>query len=145
MLLAALNDTPYDIVYLLHIISVILGTGAAFVVPVIAVKMRGAGQDSKPLDEAAASLMAPSLLAAGVFGGALVGMSDDFYDFGQTWLAIGGVVWLVAVAAAAFAFPPSWSPLPDMSDKKPMWSGILHLSLAVQLLLMTFKWGSPFA
>ena len=28
-----------------------------------------------------------------------------------------------------------------MSDKKAMWSGMLHLSLAVMLLLMTFKWG----
>lgn len=145
MILAAVNDTPYDIVYLLHIISVILGTGAAFFVPIVAVRMRKAGQDSRVLDEAAASVLAPSLLAAGVFGGALVGMSDDVYDFGQTWLAIGGVVWLVAVAAAAIAFRPSWSPLPEMPDKQAMFSGILHLSLAVMLVLMTFKWGSPLA
>jgi uncharacterized membrane protein len=141
MLLAAINDTPYDIVYLLHIIAVIVGTGAAFVVPVIAVRVRAAGQDTKAMDEAAASVMAPALLAAGVFGGALVGMSDDVYDFSQTWLALGGLVWLIAVGAAALAFPPSWSPLPDMSDKKAMWSGMLHLSLAAMLLLMTFKWG----
>lgn len=145
MILAELYDTPYDIVYLLHIISVILGTGAAFVVPIIAVRMRQAGQETTALDEATAAVLAPSLLAAGVFGGALVGMSSDFYDFGQTWLAIGGLVWLIGVAAAALAFPPTWSPLPDMSDKKAMWSGILHLSLAVMLLLMTFKWGSPIA
>lgn len=143
MIFAAVNDTPYDIVYLLHIITVIVGTGAAFVLPIIAVRMRKAGQDSATLDEAAAALMAPALLAAGVFGAALVGMSDKFYDFGQTWLGIGGAVWLVAVLAAAFAYPPSWSPLPDMRDKKAMFGGILHLSLAVMLLLMTFKWGSP--
>ena len=94
MLIAAINDTPYDIVYLLHIISVILGTGAAFVVPFVAGRARRAGADITAFDDAIASILAPSLLATGVFGGALVGMSDDVYDFSQTWLAIAGPVWL---------------------------------------------------
>ena len=113
MLIAAINDTPYDIVYLLHIISVILGTGAAFVVPFVAGRARRAGADITAFDDAIASILAPSLLATGVFGGALVGMSDDVYDFSQTWLAIAGPVWLVATAAAALAYPPTWSPLPQ--------------------------------
>lgn len=141
MLIAAINDTPYDIVYLLHIISVILGTGAAFVVPFVAGRARRAGADITAFDDAIASILAPSLLATGVFGGALVGMSDDVYDFSQTWLAIAGPVWLIATAAAALAFPPAWSPLPDMSDRKPMLTGVMHLCLAVMLVVMTFKWG----
>lgn len=145
MTLAALYDTPYDIVYLLHIVSVIIGTGAAFALPVLAVKARNAGADARFVDEAVGTLMAPALLAAGVFGGALVGMSDDFYDFGQGWLAIGGLVWIVGVGAATLAYPPSFVSVPDMADKRPMLTGILHLSLAVMLVLMTFKWGSPLA
>lgn len=141
MTFAAIGDTPYDIVYLLHIISVIIGTGAAFVVPILVVQMRKAGHDPAPVEQASASVMAPALLAAGVFGGALVGFSDDVYDFSQTWLAIAGPVWILGVVAAAAAYPPSWSPLPDWSDKSAMWSGILHLSLTVMLIVMTFKWG----
>ena len=144
MILAELNDGPYNVVYLLHIISVILGTGAAFVLPVLTVRARAAGVNPRFVDEAIGLVLAPSLLIAGVFGGALVGMSSDAYDFGQAWLAIGGLVWIVAVAAAALAYPPSFVSLPDMSDKKPMLTGILHLSLAVMLVLMTWKWGSPF-
>lgn len=141
MLLAAIDDTPYNIVYLLHLISVILGTGAAFALPVLTVKARQAGAPDDFVGDAMGTIMAPSLLAAGVFGGALVGMSDDVYDFSQTWLAIAGAVWLVSVVAAALAYPPSFVNLPDMSDKKPMLTGLLHLSLAVMLLLMTWKWG----
>ena len=68
-------------------------------------------------------------------------MSDDVYDFAQTWLAIAGPVWLIATACAALAYPPAWSPLPDMSDRKPMLTGVMHLCLAVMLVVMTFKWG----
>lgn len=144
MILAAINDGPYDLVYLLHIISVIIGTGAAFLLPMAATRSAKAGQHTGAIDEITNAVLAPSLLLAGVFGGALVGMSDDFYDFGQGWLAFGGIVWLVGLAAAAFAYPPSYLKLPDVSDKKAMLSGILHLSLAVMLVLMTWKPGSPF-
>ena len=55
-------------------------------------------------------------------------------------IAIAGPVWIVGTGAAALAFPPSWSPLPDWSDRKPMLNGVLHLSLTVMLVVMTFKW-----
>lgn len=141
MLIAALGDTPYNIVYLLHIVSVIVGTGAAFALPALSATTRRAGGDTDAIDEALGTLMAPSLLAAGVFGGALVGLSDNVYDFSQAWLSIAGLVWLIAVAAAALAYPPSFVNLPDMSERKPMLTGVLHLSLAVMLVVMTWKWG----
>ncbi len=45
------------------------------------------------------------------------------------------------MVAAALAYPPSFVNLPDMSARKPVLSGILHLSLAVMLVLMTWKFG----
>ncbi len=141
MLLAAVGDDPYNIVYFFHIVSIIVGTGAAFVVPVIAARVRSVGGTADVVETAGATLMAPGLLVGGIFGGALVGLSDGRFDFGQTWLALGGLIWIVAVVAAALAYPPSFVNLPDMSDRKPMLSGILHLSLAVMLVLMTWKFG----
>ncbi len=143
MTLAALYDGPYNVVYLLHIISVIIGTGAAFVLPLLATRMRAAGTSTTEVDAVSAMVLTPALLAAGVFGGALVGMSDDFYDFGQTWLAIAGVIWLVTVAAAALAHPPSYLPVPDLAQHKAMVTGVMHLSLAIMLVLMVWKFGSP--
>lgn len=141
MVFAGVGDGAYNVVYLLHIIAVVLGTGAAFLAPVLAVKARQEHAPSDWADRALGNVMAPSLLAAGVFGGALVGFSDDVYDFGQAWLSIGGLIWIIATAAAALAYPPTFVGLPDMRDRKPMLNGILHLSLAVMLVLMTWKFG----
>ena len=40
MITAAINDNSYNIVLLLHLISIILGTGAVFVTPVLIAKER---------------------------------------------------------------------------------------------------------
>ena len=142
-MIAAVWDTPYNLVYVVHMLSVIVGTGMAVLAPVMAVRARReAGRPVQEfVDDVAAAVVFPSFLVAGMAGGALVGLSDDFYDFGQTWLAIGGVVWIIAVAAAALAYPPSYVPVPDMVQHRSMLTGVLHLSLAVMLILMTWKWG----
>ncbi len=144
MVLAAYDDGAFSVVYLLHIVAVIMGAGAAFMAPLLAANATKTGQPNESVDSALAAVMAPSLLLAGIFGGALVGMSDPVFDFGQTWLGIAGVSWLVMVAAAALAYPPSYVNLPDLSDKKAMLSGVMHLSLAVMLIIMTWKPGAPF-
>jgi len=143
-MLAAVGDTPYNIVYLVHIVSVILGAGMAFIAPIMAVRARrSSGQAVQQLvNEAAATLMLPMFLVAGVAGGALVGMSEDFYDFGQTWLAIAGVLWIVILGLTAAIYPPTWLRLFNIGeDRKAMLGGILHLSLAVMLVVMTWKYG----
>lgn len=142
MVIAAVNDNGYNIVLLLHLLSVIVGTGAAFLAPAILSREQ---KESKLSPSSTSSLLAtvmsPALLLGGVFGGALVGLSDDVYDFGQTWLAIGGGLWLLAVASAALAFPPSFITLPDVTGKRALLSATLHISLAIMLVLMVWKPG----
>lgn len=143
-MLAAIWDTPYNIVYLVHIVSVILGVGMAFIGPVMAVRARrSAGHALQDLvNETAAAIMFPMFLIAGVAGGAMVGMSQDVYDFGQTWLAIAGALWLVILGLTAVIHPPAWLRLFNIGeDRKAMLGGILHLSLAVMLVVMTWKFG----
>ena len=142
MTLAASGDTPYNIVLLFHLASVILGVGAAFLLPMGASRARKSGDDTALFDAIMASVLAPALLAAGVFGGALVGFSDDVFDFSQTWLAIAGPLWIVATAAAAFIAPPSYLRLPTLaSERVPMVNGILHLSLSAMLVVMVWQPG----
>ena len=145
-MLAAVWDTPYNIVYLVHIVSVIIGTGLAFTVPILAVQARRDG--GKPMQElvdaTASKLMFPAFMVAGIAGGAMVGMSSDFYDFGQTWLAIGGALWIIVLVLIAAIYPPSYLQVFNVpEDRKRMLGGILHLSLAVMLVTMTWKWGAP--
>ncbi len=146
-MLAAVGDLPYNIVHLVHLFTVIVGTGLAFAAPVIAVRARrgGGGKMMQELvDETASALIFPMLLIAGTAGGALVGMSDDFWDFGQTWLAIGGAVWMLILGLVLAVYPPRWFTLLNLAeDRKRMLSGILHLALAIMLILMTWKFGSP--
>ena len=117
-------------------------TGAAFLAPALLSRaQRDSKLSSNSTSALIATVMSPSLLLGGVFGGALVGLSDDVYDFGQTWLAIGGGLWLLAVASAALAFPPSFISLPDVTGKRALLSATLHISLAVMLVLMVWKPG----
>lgn len=145
-MIAAIWDTPYNIVYLVHIVSVILGSGMAFLAPVMAIRARRASGHAlqEIVNEAAAQIIFPSFLVAGMAGGALVGMSDDFYDFQQTWLAIAGAVWMLILGLAVAIYPPSWLRLFNIADdRKAMLGGLLHTSIAVMLILMTWKFGSP--
>lgn len=143
-MLAAIWDTPYNIVYVIHLLSVILGVGMAFLAPVLAVRARrdGGRGVQEFVDSAASAVIFPSLLVAGIAGGTLVGMSSDVYDFQQSWLSIGGTVWLIALALALAAYPPTWMRLLNLSDeRRRMMGGMLHLTLAVMLVLMTWKFG----
>jgi len=143
-MIAAIWDTPYNILYLVHIFSVILGVGMAFIAPMMAVRARrSSGQAlAEIVNETAAKVMFPMFLVAGIAGGAMVGLSDDVYDFQQSWLSIGGAIWILILVLTAAVYPPSWLRLFNIADdRKQMLGGILHLSLAVMLVLMTWKFG----
>ena len=144
-MLAAVGDTPYNIIRLVHLASVIIGTGLVFTAPIIAVQARrDAGKPTQDLvDEAAAKLIFPSMLVAGIAGGALVGLSDDFWDFGQAWLSIGGAVWMVVLVLVLAVYPPTYLRVFNVTEeRKRMLGGMLHLSLAVMLVLMVWKFGA---
>jgi len=147
-MIAAIGDTPYNILYLVHIFSVILGVGMAFIAPMMAVRARrSSGQAlAEIVNETASKVMFPMFLVAGIAGGALVGLSgtdvSEGYTFQQSWLSIGGAIWILILVLTAAVYPPSWLRLFNIADdRKQMLGGILHLSLAVMLVLMTWKFG----
>lgn len=119
-----------------------LGVGAAFLGPIGQVRARRSGAATEALDDLVAATMAPALFSAGVFGGALVGLSDDAFDFAQTWLAIAGPLWLAVVALAVLIAPPGYVPAPEVSsERKAMLGGLLHLGLAAMLVVMIWQPG----
>lgn len=139
---AAYRDTPYNVVLLLHIVSVIMGVGAAFLGPAITARSRSSNANTDLIDELIQSVMAPALFAAGVFGGALVGMSNDVLDFQQTWLVIAGPLWIVAVAAAVFVAPPSYVRVHQVfGQRMAALGGVLHLCIAIELVIMIWQPG----
>ena len=74
-MLAAVWDTPYNVVYLVHLLSIVLGVGMAFLAPVLTVRARREGNEVVMafVDSAASAVVFPALLVTGTAGGALVG------------------------------------------------------------------------
>jgi|TARA_B110000305_G_C19364996_1_gene601476 hypothetical protein len=143
-MIAAIWDTPYNILYLVHIFSVVLGVGMAFIAPMMAVQARRASGQALAdvVNETASKIMFPMFLVTGIAGGAMVGLSNDVYDFQQSWLSIGGAIWILVLALTAVVYPPTWLRLFNIGDdRKRMLGGMLHLSLALMLVLMTWKFG----
>ena len=143
-MIAAIWDTPYNILYLVHIFSVVLGVGMAFIAPMMAVQARRASGQALAdvVNETASKIMFPMFLVTGIAGGAMVGLSNDVYDFQQSWLSIGGAIWILVLALTAVVYPPTWLHLFNIGDdRKRMLGGMLHLSLALMLVLMTWKFG----
>jgi len=127
-----------------HIFTVILGVGMAFIAPMIAVRARRSSGHAlqEIVNETASKIMFPMFFVAGMAGGGLAAMSADFYDFQDPWLSIGGALWFVVLGLTLAVYPPSWLRLFNIGeDRKAMLGGMLHLSLAVLLVLMTFKFG----
>jgi hypothetical protein len=145
MLLAAVDDTPYRIVLLLHILSVIVAFGPLFLVPLVT---RGA--DGPSASEAAWKYLTrfgtPALVLAGFFGMALLGMSDKVYKFSQSWVGVALLIWIIDVGLFVFGLLPAQRKLSSGDAEggrlAPMFTGIIHLSLLVMLYLMIWKPGA---
>lgn len=99
MLLGLIGDTTYNVVLLLHILSAMAAFAPAFVHPVL-------GSQSKSVDAAERArwlgfiaqngrrIYAPALIATGVFGFALQGLSDGVWEFDQTWIILAVITWI---------------------------------------------------
>lgn len=151
MVLAALNDTPYDIVLVLHILSVIVAFAPAAIHPVTFARVKSAEGDEAArrltghLVKNSRTIHFPALILAGVFGGMLIGFSDEAWQFDQTWIWLGIVVWLALCGVMSGVLIPAERALAggDATAEKRVATGgqLATLLLLVQLYLMVFKPG----
>jgi len=111
MMLAAINDTGYDVMLLLHILTAMVAFAPGFVNPLL-------GNQTKALDgpnrQAVVGFLSmngrriygPALILTGIFGFGLQGMSDSIWEFGQTWLWLGALLWIAMIGLQhALLFP----------------------------------------
>ena len=121
------NGTLYKILLVLHILAVIGAFGPLF--------MYGAMSRAGDTSEAARLHMRSAFPA-------LLGLSDGNYEFGQTWIILSLVLWVVLAAVSWFMVRPA---LVDTSDaarsRLAAGIGITHLGMVVGLILMVFKPG----
>jgi uncharacterized membrane protein len=167
MILAAYRDGVYNFLLFLHLFLVIIGVGAAFAIPVMAVQLRKLQGSS--LTQAATSaydsarfLIVPPIVLAGLIGPFLVMVSDDVYSMGDTWVSLSFVLWFAAIAiglgvqwpnerkkvqvskaleADGSDKPGLGAELDGLYKKGAMFGGINHLIFIALLVVMIWQPG----
>ena len=152
MLAVIRYEFPYQVVYLLHIVTIIVAFSAAFVHPRLgALGSRLPGDSARPLHQTivdgSVKIHFPALVLAGLFGAVLVVLSDGIYDFAQLWISLAFLVWFAMLAVLFFLLIPAERALAAGAGDEPrkktaMYGGVLHLLLLVMLVLMVWKPGS---
>ena len=131
-------STGYELLGLLHILTVVIAFGPLFFYP--SLQRAGAGATVAKLH---LRLSLPALALAWVLGMGLVGMSDDAIEMTETWIVLALVGWVVLMVVSWFLVRPSLADASEAARSRlAMGIGITHLLLIVQLYLMVFKPGS---
>ncbi len=131
---AADNQTLYEILYMVHLISIVAAFGPLFLYP----RMKRAGEVSA-IAALHMKLVFPALVLLWVAGMGMAGIGK--FSLGEMhWITITIALWLVALAVSWFLIRPAISDESDDAVKKmSMGIGITHLVFVVSLWLMIFK------
>ncbi|MBK5221294.1 MAG: hypothetical protein JJE52_00135 [Acidimicrobiia bacterium] len=152
MVLAVLkgDDVAYQLVYLLHIATFVVAFAGAITNPRLG-GLAAASDDAtrgrigQLVADGTAKVHFPALALTGLFGIALIVMSDDIYQMSQTWISIAFALWLAMLAVIWFALLPAQRRTAsgdiDAKKKVGMFTGIIHLLFVLMLVDMVFKPG----
>ncbi|MEL7210678.1 MAG: hypothetical protein AAGK32_20990 [Actinomycetota bacterium] len=150
MMLAAVGDTPYNIVLLVHILTAMAAFAPAFAHPFLTNQSKAMGADGHGtvmgyLVANGRRIYAPALIVTGLAGFALQGMSDGLYEFGQAWIIIAIVVWIAMNGVLHALVIPNERKMAggDASGEQLVTIGgvVITVLLVVMLYLMIFKPG----
>jgi hypothetical protein len=165
---AGLTSGPYRVVLLLHILCAIVGLGGVTLNGVYGVASRKAiGNGALAIVRAngkATKIAEVFIYFVPILGFALVGLSDDAWEFGQTWLWLSIVLYALALAISVGGLLPTFrtyerlvaeiegstvAPTPaveatldGMLKKQAALGSMLHVFLVVLLVLMIWKPGA---
>jgi uncharacterized membrane protein len=155
--LAAISDTSYELVLVLHILAVIVAFAPAVAHPLTGARFRQTEGDEGVVRFSAAIakpgrwVYFPALVLSGVFGGALIGLSKPTADaevlwkFEQTWIWLGIAIWVVLCGLVSGVLLPAERKVAagDLSAQPRVQTagGIVTLLVVVQVALMVFKPG----
>lgn len=151
MVLAA-GTTAYNIVELLHVLTVVVALAPVFVHPLLRKQMRAAdaaGQQQLVAAMAtnARRMYGPALIVAGLLGIALVEMSEDAIALTEGWVIAAIVIWVVmngvlhGMIRPALKAQGAEGPSPGTDKRLEVGSALLSVGFTVQLVLMIWQPG----
>jgi uncharacterized membrane protein len=147
----AASTTVYNIVELLHILTILVALSPVFVHPLLRRQMRAAGAGHQQVVAAmsanARRLYSPALIVAGLLGIALVEMSEDAISMTEGWVIAAIVIWVAMNGILHGMIRPALKAqgaegASAGSDKRlEVGSALLSIGFTVQLILMIWQPG----
>lgn len=149
MVVAAVRDNTYNVVLLLHIAAVLVTFAPAVVNPLLGARYKDDPSGTRVLGGHSAAntrqIHLPALLVTGVLGIVLLVMSEDVFEFSQTWVSLSFLVWIAIGGVVSAVILPNEKRVGagDLDAVKKLETGgmIASLLLVVMLYLMIFKPG----
>ncbi|MDQ3468951.1 MAG: hypothetical protein M3487_04160 [Actinomycetota bacterium] len=130
-------STGYQIMGLLHVITVVAAFGPLLVYPTL----QRAG-DSAAVAKLHLRLVLPALVLVWVLGMGMVGMSDNVIEMTQTWIVLSLVGWVALMLVSWFLVRPAITDSGAAARSRlAAGVGVTHLLLVVIIALMIFKPG----
>ena len=146
-LLARVRDDAYNVLLILHLVSIVVAFAPAVVHPLTAARLKGDAAAEQRFSGSAVTntrtVYLPALLLVGILGFAMVGISDEAFKFSDLWVMISAILWLVIGGIVSAVLIPAEKQLAagDRSaEKKVQMAGIaLTLLFVIVVYLMVFK------
>jgi uncharacterized membrane protein len=170
--LAAVGDDSYDLVLLLHILAAIIGFGAVFLNAIYGAQVRAKrGAEGLAILQAnflVSKIATYFIYAVFILGFLLVLMSDDVWGFGDTWVWLAMLLYVVGVglshgiqqpsvrrmidlmedmeaagppAAGSGGPPPQAAEMQELGKRLGVTGAALNILMVLVLYLMVFKPG----
>ena len=148
----AAGTTAYNIVELLHVLTVLVALAPVFVHPLLRRQIRAAdGTGHQQLVVAMAAnarrLYGPALILTGLLGIALIEMSEDAISLTEGWVIAAIVIWVAmngilhAVITPALKAQGAESASPGTDKRLEAGSALLTICFIAQLVLMIWQPG----
>ncbi|MGI9603458.1 MAG: hypothetical protein ACR2QE_16355, partial [Acidimicrobiales bacterium] len=147
MITAAIDDTPYNIVLLLHILTAFAAFAPAFVHPLLGEQTKAFNGETRSLFMSfvvrnGRRIYSPALILTGLLGFALQGMSDSAIEFSDGWIVAAILIWVVMNGILHAMILPGEKALAAGDEtgesKVSIGGGAMTLLLVVMLYLMVF-------
>ncbi|HEU5082479.1 MAG TPA: hypothetical protein VFU14_04005 [Acidimicrobiales bacterium] len=152
MILAAYDDTGYNLLLLLHIVAVLVAFAPAAINPLLErYFVRNGGEAALQswagfARDYTKKIALSSLVVVLITGILLIVMSDDAWEFDQTWISLAFLVWIAigGVVSALILKGEKLVAAGDMKGRELLAKGgpIATVLLLVMLYLMIFKPGA---
>ncbi len=147
-LFARVGSGVYNLLLILHILTVIVAFAPAVVHPLVGRRLLAEDEGSMRRFSNATSINTrtvhlPALAAVGLLGFALVGVSGEFYKFTDPWVAISALLWLVIAGVIGAVVLPGERGLATgeagAASKVQTGGGIATVLFLIVLCLMVVK------